>query len=1232
MKIKQSFLFILIFLCLPAELFGQKKWEFYHLDSSNGLSNNSINTIFQDSEGLMWFGTWDGLNRYDGANFKLYTPQHNNPYTLSHQVVRDIIEENKDYIWIVTDYGLNRLSKRTGLVQRFFLNSNNTSNYQENAFHLIALSQDTIIACYNKGPLYIFNKESSKFTPINSLKGFTRIDDIFSTSSKELWIQSANTLFQIFLHPHHTQIVKRVSLPQNIKKILYDSNHCFWYQQKNQLFYYDTHFPQQTFTPSTITVQGLLNVIQKNGELLYIGTTTGFYLNTNKQMKQLLYGVSVLSLHKSQQELYWIGTDGQGIYEYHEKIPFIDLIPTVQIFNTRKFPIRAIYKDIHDNLWIGSKGGGLVQYSTSTKKPLQEFNVSSDNITNSVLSLCPGNNNNIIWIGTDGFGLKYYSFKDNKILSCKFIKSQDIPKVYSIYKIIQDNDSTLYLGGSGCGLLKVLIDNKNMVKKVEQYTFQAKKPFSISNNIVYAIINDKNFLWIGTRGGGLNLFNKKTKRFQNFKNQLNDRNSLINNDIISLYKDKMGRIWVGTVQGLDLLIKVQHKVLFRHFNERNGLSNSYIHNIQEDSAHNIWVSTSKGVSVIDKQTFKVTNYYDKDGLQSAEFSDGAGFSATKGRELFFGGINGLNIIYPEMIVPKNFMPRLILNQIQIDNKNEALSNELTLEPDFGTLRLSFSILDYLDNNRCNLSYKIVNEGGFASKNNTWISIDNNRDIIINRLTYGTYTLYVRQSNANQTWSSNIQKIQIHVKQPIYLTWYAIVFYILVFSSISYLFYSIRTSKIRIRKKLEKEKQDEQMKEELHHAKLQFFTNITYDFSNIITLIYGSIEQILQQKELNKRTKLLTKAINMNVNRMNTQIQQLTEFYNVDIQDKHINYETIDINDCIKQTLDNFLDLIEDKAINLQIIFPQKHLLWVTDKNIFEKIIYNIFSNAVKYTYSNENITLKAQTDNIHLKIELTYNGPAIQLNDITNIVSQYEVLNKFEHDVTSGSPTFDSINISLCHNLIKFLKGHLSIKRTNREDSNLFTVLLPKPQDIALRLTTNEKPVRTQETTNIYNPKKNILLIEDIDDLTNLINNILEEDYNVTCTKSPEEALESLKANTPNLIIYDINIPDDNNIKVVEQFKTNEHTQYIPIIILSANSSIENTISTLEKGANLFIAKPFRSVYLKTVIKRTLQEKDLMQSFSISSNAYKEKFNHLDLNKEDKKFLYSTIELLKKEL
>lgn len=1205
----------LLIICCSTALMGAKIWDYFHLDNNQGMSNSSVNVIFQDRTGVVWIGTWDGLNRYDGNHFTQYHSITGDATTLSHPVIRDIQEEDSLYLWIVSDWGLNRFNKRSGQSRRYFLNSPKTTHFAEHTFKCAINNQGQVIGNFANGPLYLFNKEAENFQPLKMDKAPQEpVMQINFESNRQLWIVTHRYLYRYAFDGKAMYQKARIAWRNECEKILFDNDGNIWGQSGSKVLKLDQ--PSRAFQAVWSTSDKLLSVCRDTRQRYFFGTDNGYYIHTLAETKHFLSDIAVTSLCRGTQDILWVGTDGRGIYQCYAKTKYINSYPT----GKKNLPVRCILQD-KEEILVGTKGEGLLVYqrlADNGLKLLQSLNVGAGRSYNAVFSLCKGvGADRRIWVGTDGVGLSYY--RNGRLYPMRFRSSDDRKEVFSIYSIVAANDSTLYIGTSGNGLLRVNYRGDTVTRV---HVYNSQKATSLQSDIVYAQVLDKPFLWLGTRGGGLIRLDTRNQRITAYRSNAKDHQSLVSNDVISLYKDTRKRLWIGTTQGLDILDTGSSAPRFTHVGTEGKLRNINIHSIQEDLYHNIWISTSNGIARI-QRNLTFTSFTHKDGLQGDEFSDGAGMSADHGREIYFGGTNGFSIIHPALIQSNGFMPKLMLNSLKIDNAQMPLSAPLRVSHDAKSLELSFSVLDYLDNDRCELSYKLIRRRAFLHDDDSpWINVGNTKTIFLNELPSGNYTLYARQSNAAHQWSQTYLSIPIHISYPVWGRWWAVLLYIAAIILVIRLIYKAKKRRLQRRHQREMEHQRQHNRENIHHAKLRFFANVTGKFSNNITQIYDALEHIRDRKgyEGNLSPELL--RIDEHIRQMSLQIKQMSEIQSAEENTQALIAERTDLTELLKITIDSFSASILEKDINLDIINSEQPHYIVTDKTVLSKIVYNLAGYIMHNIQAQSDFVIRHSGSRPEgVEIRLSYQGTSPKSDDFSDIFNSYKALDNFENNMSAGKDD-PTIGLTLGNDLAKRMGGSVSIQK----DDELHTTFIVKVLELKEVKTGKEQERKPQTPLEriLSNKDKSILVIEQDPRMAQFIRDILDSQYNIiTCTDETE--LGSILHTTIDLVVYDM---EGSDLALIDAIRANAHTQYAPIIAICNEGEKDSNVNILQTGANAILEKPFHTSFLKALVDRNIQEAARLKEFSASPSAYIRKFDSKDMTEESRRFLLAAVRVV----
>ena len=1220
---------ILLFMWLG--LFSATAADIERLTNADGLSNSSVTTIFQDSSHLMWFGTWDGLNRYNGHEFKVFkpSPDYN---SIGNNIIRDIVECDGD-IWIATDRGIDRYDSDKKSFSHYFTEMLSSAAVREHTFHIINGLEKTVYAGINGKGIYSYSPEDDEFDLIEGLAGIEFVTFFIDSHGRIWYLTSDNELVMTFSD----------TVISNVMNVFIEGNLLWIQTYDNELVSYDTDSGTVTTLFRLPSGMSKINAFAVSENGLLLGTASGLYrLNTSANtFETVLEDVTVLSLHYGTQKIIWVGTDNQGVWKITGRNQHFSVYPEPGSTVFGNSAVRAFHEDPDSDLWIGTKGHGLFVLSrTDGVRALKRRFTKADGLSDdSVYAIKDGGE--VIWIGTDGNGLDYYDRKSRCIRSLNMGTATGLGSVYSIYP---QND-TLWVGTSGYGMYMLEIDRTTVpysVRNARQYTYDSRNS-SLSSDVVYSIVPDSHRkLWIGTRGGGLGRFDIKTGSYESFRFSAEDAHLVSADDVLSLMKDSRGDLWVGTSMGLYRLVlgAGENSSLIR-YGESDGMPNNTIHGILEDSNGSKWVSTNCGIAKIVEQEdgVRIVSWFKNDGLQDNEFSDGAFYKSPHTGEMFFGGIRGYNSFMPLSIESSVYMPNLVLDEFYIDNEEVPLADHmkmlrdepvLVLDHTSNSVTFKYSPVEYMDADKCEIAYILE---GF---NKDWVKIGTSNTIVFSNLQPGSYTLKVKCSNAGKKWNEEVHVIRIKVKPAFYASTLAKIIYVVLFIMICFGAYRLLRYRYDVLNKIEMQEREQRILEEQTEAKLVFFTNIAHEFSNILTLIYGPCEVLLKDKSISSRNMKYLNIIESNSNRLYSLIQQLIFFRKAETGHLSLKYENVDVCELLRYQADYFLDRFEQKKINFSIKTDEKSIVWVSDRDSLEKIIFNLISNAVKYTPDNESIILSAYKDDSLLRVKVTNTGVGISKEKQESIFNRFEVINKFEQDLAKGKVS-NGIGLAMCRSLVTLLDGRIWID-SDGESFTSFTFELPLP-DVEVVNAHEEVPavqyeeVRPDKLQVVEDDVKfskgaKVLLVDDNVELRKFLRSLLEHEYTVTEASDGKIALDQIAKDAPDLIISDMTMPQMDGAEFVKVIKSMEHTTHIPVIMLSARNTLEEQIQGLECGADAYLVKPFHPKYLLVMIDNLLGRNRAIMAYSKSAWSAVEQFNDKIVKKEDKEFITTVTDII----
>ena len=994
------FLLLQLSLTVPLSSRSQApRLKFKHITNDQGLSNSTIEAIFQDKRGFIWFGTRDGLNRYDGYQMTVYRYDPRDSNSISDNYIRYIYEDRHNTLWIGTINGLNRFDPERNKFIHYKHNPADGGSLSNNLVNCICEDQ--------KGDLWI----STFGGGINQYR--SKEDD--------------------FIHFRH-QPGKTRSLSDDRVNFLYeDTQGNFWVGTETglNLFNRDNGGFRTYKNLSDTTNKGnnVIRVIKEdrlgnlllgtedNGLLLFDYKTGAFRQFRHQEKDPSSLASNLLrSILPDRQGNIWVGSVNGGLDLFHEatgSFSHYQNEPDNQ-FSLSQRTVSALFQDDQGNMWVGTHRGGVNLYMPNTEKfRLYRQEPEPNSLSyNDVKAFCEDSHKNI-WIGTDGGGLNLFDQKNNNFQHYKYDPYN--PKSIGsneVLDIMEDSQGNLWVGTWGGGLC---LFNKGGGQELSRrggggrsssssisgsFTRYLNNPsdrHSISSNFIQKIFEDRTGnLWVATYYGGLNLFDRRTKQFTRVIEDPTQATRLQGNNIVSINQDKGGNIWIGTDDGglnrLDSATKrFSHyfnneektpdlRVIFTDskgrlwvgqtglylfdpahqsfslYTDKANLSTEFIKGMTEDEQGNFWISTANGLMQFNPETYAFRKYNTADGLQGLEFEAGA-YLRTQDGQMLFGGVNGFNAFYPENIKINTFIPPVYITDFQIFNRKIiAGTNDSPLDSDISltrkiklsyrqsTFSFGFAALNYTASENNQYAYKL------ESWDKDWNFVGNERKASYTNLSPGTYTFRVKASNNDGAWNDQGPAITIRITPPFWDTWWfkALVLVSAVAGIIAF---------YQFKRRLELRKLEEQKREEMHQVQLQFFTNISHEFRTPLSLILGPLEK-LQKEDAGSSFNHYYKVIYRNATRLMNLTNELMDFRKSESGVLKLNTMPGNLELFLNEIYEEFSELALQKNMRFTVAVPEGMKESWFDRQVLEKIAINLIGNSFKYTADEGVITVE----------------------------------------------------------------------------------------------------------------------------------------------------------------------------------------------------------------------------------------------------------------------------------
>jgi len=1243
----QVSLLICILCCFPHLIHAYSLRQF---SNKNGLSNSAILSLYQDHQGVIWIGSCDGLNIFDGTNIHVYNPVNPTKAPLSGNLINDIMETEKDVLWIQTNYGLDRLDTKLQISKSFteFKDKNYMAKSRDNDLFIVK----------DDGYIYYYQPEKQLFQKLEVPQiAFGHVLSTIIDKNNILWVFTSNNdtrSYQIIKNKEEIALTPN-NLFKHSEQLLWafaEEDLVYFIDKTYSLYEYDFGNQQQYFIAdlkAEVETRGEVSSIIKQQNDYYIGfKSSGLivlkYMSDQKikyQMQDTEIHSGIFCLMKDKyQDIVWIGTDGQGVYMYfNDTFSITNTLldtPVYQINN----PVRTVYYDEEQTLWIGTKGGGILRirnYSPETNAAVSFDRISISNSTltdNTVYCFAPGSANRL-WIGTEN-GLNYYSYQNKQLKA--FTVIADGKKVKYVHSINELNDTTLWVSTVGEGIVKVILDKAGSSPSVKSATRIVLDDGRMASNYFFTSFQENDsILWFGNRGYGAYRLNVETEQLTPYRFD-NVVNSQTANDIFAIYKNEKG-YWLGTSSGL-----LHFNEDYSHYHDRADLfSNNTVHGILEDQQNNLWISTNQGLVRFNPKTNTGQTYDRENGLEVTEFSDGAFYKDSRTETLFFGGTNGFVTVKPNAYIMADYMPQINLKGLSIFGKEYNIHDFLHDKKGKKILQLDYSrnffcidfmAIDYINGNNYSYSYKL------DEVSSQWIESGTSASAIFSNLAPGQYTLLVKYKNNMNGKECEPQKLLIQITPPWYLSnWAYILYFILIalfcILAVYRIVHQYRRKQHRMIEKLNREK-----KEEVYESKLRFFTNITHEFCTPLTLIYGPCEKILAYPQSDSYIRKYGKMIQQNTEKLNGLILELLEFRRLETGHKVLSIQRLSVSDKLQNIAESFCELAENKNLNYRLDI-EPDIEWNTDISCFSKIVNNLISNAFKYTPEEGNITIGLKVENQLLTLNISNSGKGIAKENLAKIFDRYKILDSFE---MNGKNSRNGLGLAICKNMVTLLNGEINVSSIQNEITT-FTVTLPElsptaqeaetPQKVYATgpLNTNTEPMELEQTTvNFDTSKHTVMIIDDDPSMLWFVSEIFVDKYNVLSFNNAAEALASLELKQPDLIISDVMMPEIDGLSFAQKIKQNKLWSHIPLILLSALHHEDDQVKGIEAGAEVYVTKPFNVKYLEKVVYRLIKrESDLKEYYSSIFSSFKVE-NGNCIHKEDQEFLDKVIETIEKNI
>ncbi|MFL5746526.1 MAG: two-component regulator propeller domain-containing protein [Niastella sp.] len=1238
--------------CFPA--IGGDSIPISRLNIDRGLSNNSVRCIFQDHKGFMWFGTYDGLNRFDGYDFNVFRNVLEDTNSLPHNFIYVITEDSSYNLWVGTGQGIGIYDMVAG------------------KFHL---------ASYQR-------HDNGKINRITSHVGSMAVDKTgnvyIGTNGNGLMVATKGK-----------RIAKQIPLFENgssttgynVTSIAIDRTGNVWMFIARLGLYRLNEKTQQIVPVKTQFGDAAVMQFDKQGNL-WIGATAALYqYQPASQSLQLKYSRQstnrqpnkIVSLLIDKGDKIWVGYRGGGAVVLDQQNLTIKQLKTGDSpYELSGEVVSAIYEDRDGRKWIGTLNGGIDMYYPEQQffHTISHTQYGRNGLISNFASCFLEHSDGTIWVGTDGGGLSLWDRKTGTFSNYK----NDPAKAGSltnnhVSSIIQDFKGDVWVATFGGGINKWNNINKTFIP----YKCRNESESLINENVWIMFEDTNKVLWATTFGSGMLYYlNREKDRFEVFSQHLVDLLSIyqdksgglwagtaheliridpadkhhvryeIGKPVRAILEDKAGNMWVGAEGGGLILVDRQSGKLLKRFTAKDGLSNNGVLNILEDGNGNLWMSTFNGLSEFNNKTNTFRTYFQDDGLQSNQFLYGAALKLGTG-EMLFGGIRGFNIFNPAVVPVAKNNPAVLMTDMYINNQplsqagayiKQTLQGRITaIEMPFNdaSVSVNFTALEYGKPGK--IRYAFFLEGW----DKDWNYIGNIRQANYTKLHEGNYLLHVRATNTEGNWSGKELTLRIKVLPPWYRSWWAYGLYAMLFiwAVVFYQRYRINQAKLKYdialakanasKEKAEREKAEAEYKihlaetemekiriekeQEINDRRLSFFTNVTHEFRTPISLIINPVKELLQSSDVNKKDHGVLKLVYRNARRLLNLVDQLLLFRKAEAGADRLRIVQLDLNVLCREVFLAFEHQAQTGNIHYTYKTPPDPVEIYSDREKLEIVFLNLLSNAFKYTPAGGRISveLTEDTDKAILSVNDTGYGIPVHVGD-----QLFERFYQVRHS-TPAKPGF-GIGLYLVKHFMNSLKGavwyeseegkgtsfHIQIlKGTQHIDEELIMPSATTSTGIFQELVESDYPSETagretnklSELDALVNEKKSILVVDDDDQTVAYLSGFFAEKFTVFTANNATEGLKLAGKQIPDIIISDINMEGTSGIEFCINIKEDPNLSHIPVILLTGNSAQQTRLDGLEGGADDYITKPFDKDLLMARVQNILKSRTTLQKY-----------------------------------
>jgi signal transduction histidine kinase/ligand-binding sensor domain-containing protein/DNA-binding response OmpR family regulator len=1194
----------------------------YHI----GLGHRTY-LIFKDAADDIWVGTkGDGLAKYvpSADSFLVFTHDPANSASICNDSVYAICQDKQRNLWIGTAHGMDRCDSKEGV----FLHSDQLGG---NWIRSIIQAKDSTLWLGTDDGLCKFDASTGNLERYrNKVHERNLIHSVHATGPNEVWL-AAGTLIERFDNITKAFRVLKGSYSDEPMRAGNGTDSILFDDRKQRRW--------------VVTSAGLA-LFDRRDETLKV-------FKPNSEEPHAIPEGYITAITEDNAGNLWFGTQTGGVcFLDHMSVPFqhVSQYPFDKIHLTNA-SVSAIVEESAGIVWVGSHDGlDRLNLSTGALIHYEADPTAHDSLKDGRILALLEDSSGIIWIGTSGGLCRLntatgkFAFLEQNAEHAGLSASQEI------VSICIDAGGTMWLGGGiGSGLLE-RFDRSTCT--FNNYYFCGHRGYSgMHSNPIGTILEDReHILWFA--GLGLGVFDRKNGQVRYFRHDPKDASSLGSDNVSSLCEDRTGNLWVGLETGLDQLDRTTGR--FTHVSVRDGLASEMIYNLIEDNCGstkgmrgpgNLWLATPRGISRFNPVTREIRNYGPAEGVPIAPSEFVHCCFRSRDGHLYFGGTDGFVRFHPDDVRDNQFIPPIVITSFKKfnveANLDSAITQKKTIELVYSekVISFEFAALNFTHPDKNEFAYQME---GFDSE---WVYCGTQRSVMYTNLHPGTYTFRVKGSNNDGVWNEQGTSVAVIITPPWWKTKLAYCLYALAFVIIVYLGWRIQMRRMDTKHALEMAEFEAKKLHEVDEMKSRFFTNISHEFRTPLTLILGPVKQIADTIE-DEKTKDELKIVHRNARRLLQLVNQLLDISRLESGSMQLHAVRQNIISLLRAFVSAFSSYAERKKITLRFNTTDDEIIAFVDKEIIEKTISNILSNALKFTPEGGLVEVSVTKNEEQADVQICDTGIGIPKDEIPKIFDRFYQVDGSHTRAEEGT----GIGLALAKELIELHKCKIRVESELGKGTTV-TVSIPlgtkhlRPEEMSESIQTDEEVYHTEAVSGSFveertgrasivsipgGKKATVLIVEDNDDMRRYIGSNLEEEYAVLEAKDGEEGWNKSTEYTPDMIVTDVMMPKMDGFELCRRIKTDERTSHIPVIILTAKAAGSDKMEGLETGADDYILKPFEHEELKTRIRNLIEQRHRIHEHFRKKGILE--LDEVEITPVDRKFLEKVFHIIEENI